>query len=193
VIDRLAAHGDPRMVKFSLSQMKHADRKAPAREARPGERTFPQTDFSYSGIKTAVLRYVEIHGMKAAIDVRRKALAEISNPKLEDYLAHCDRETLGLVASFQRAMVDDLVSKTLAAARACNAATLFVTGGVAANQELRQRFEQDAAQQGLPVYFPSRRLATDNAAMIAAAAFPKFLAMDFAAMDFSAEAGMALR
>jgi N6-L-threonylcarbamoyladenine synthase len=89
--------------------------------------------------------------------------------------------------------VSDLVMKTLAAARACNAATLFVTGGVAANNELRQRFEQYAAREGLPVYFPSRPLSTDNAAMIAAAAYPKFLAREFAAMDFSAEAGMALR
>jgi N6-L-threonylcarbamoyladenine synthase len=47
--------------------------------------------------------------------------------------------------------------------------------------------------QGLPVFFPSRALSTDNAAMIAAAAFPKFLRRDFVGMDFSAEAGMALR
>jgi N6-L-threonylcarbamoyladenine synthase len=90
-------------------------------------------------------------------------------------------------------MVEDLVGKTLAAARASGAATLFVTGGVAANNELRRRFEQSAAEAGLLVYFPSRRLSTDNAAMIAAAAYPKFLAKDFAATDFSAEAGMALR
>ena len=80
----------------------------------------------------------------------------------------------------------------LAAARHHDVATLFVTGGVAANNELRQTFEQEAAREGLPVYFPSRPLSTDNAAMIAAAAYPKFLAKDFAAMDFSAEAGMAL-
>jgi N6-L-threonylcarbamoyladenine synthase len=90
-------------------------------------------------------------------------------------------------------MVDDLIGKTLAAARACDVATLFVTGGVAANNELRRTFERQAAQDGLPVYFPSRPLSTDNAAMIAAAAFPKFLAQDFAAMDFSAEASLALR
>ena len=90
-------------------------------------------------------------------------------------------------------MVDDLVSKTLAAARQRHIGTLFVTGGVAANNELRRTFEQEAAKEGLPVYFPSRPLSTDNAAMIAAAAYPKFLAKDFAAMDFSAEAGMALK
>jgi len=64
---------------------------------------------------------------------------------------------------------------------------------VAANNQLRRRFEEEAGMQGLPVYFPSRPLSTDNAAMIAAAAYPKLLAQDFAAMDFSAEAGMVLR
>jgi len=120
-------------------------------------------------------------------------LAEVGKASLEDYLANCDEQTLDLIASFQRAMVDDLVSKTLAAARQRHVATLFVTGGVAANNELRRTFEQEAAKEGLPVYFPSRPLSTDNAAMIAAAAYPKFLAKDFAAMDFSAEAGMALK
>jgi N6-L-threonylcarbamoyladenine synthase len=90
-------------------------------------------------------------------------------------------------------MVSDLLAKTLAAAREYEVETLFVTGGVAANNELRETFEQEAAREGLPVYFPSRPLSTDNAAMIAAAAYPKFMAKDFAEMDFSAEAGMALR
>jgi len=117
----------------------------------------------------------------------------IPKPKLEDYLANCDQQTLDLVASFQRALVEDLVGKTLAAARAYDVATLFVTGGVAANNELRRTFEQSGAQDGLPVYFPSRPLSTDNAAMIAAAAYPNFLAKDFAALDFSAEASLVLR
>jgi N6-L-threonylcarbamoyladenine synthase len=140
-----------------------------------------------------MLRYVQTKNLQSAIDARRRAVAMITKPEFADYLGRSDRETLDLVASFQRAMVEDLVSKTLAAARAYDVATLFVTGGVAANQELRERFEHDAAMEGLPVYFPSRPLSTDNAAMIAAAAFPKFLVRDFAAMDFSAEAGMALK
>jgi len=111
----------------------------------------------------------------------------------EDILAHTDAETRHLVASFQRAVVEDLVGKTLDAARAYDVATLLVTGGVAANNELRQTFEGEAAEQGLQVFFPSRPLSTDNAAMIAAAAFPRFQAGDFAAMDFSAEAGLRLR
>jgi N6-L-threonylcarbamoyladenine synthase len=90
-------------------------------------------------------------------------------------------------------MVEDLIAKTLAAARFYDVATLFVTGGVAANNQLRQQFETDAAMEGVPVYFPSRPLSTDNAAMIAAAAYPKFLAGDFARLEFSAEAGMVLK
>jgi N6-L-threonylcarbamoyladenine synthase len=64
---------------------------------------------------------------------------------------------------------------------------------VAANRELRVRFTAEAAERGLPIAFPSLALSTDNAAMIAAAAFPRFLRGEFVAMDFSAEAGMALR
>jgi N6-L-threonylcarbamoyladenine synthase len=218
VIDRLSKHGDPRAVKFPPSQIKHPDRRTsstqPAQSlgtpslvarsatkggasARAGAPVPPQSrvrfDFSYSGIKTAVLRYVETHNMAAGIESRRRALASITKPKLEDYLANCDKQTLDLAASFQRAMVGDLVSKTLAAAREYDIATLFVTGGVAANAELRETFELEAAEQGLPVFFPSRPLSTDNAAMIAAAAYPKFVAQQFAPMDFSAEVGMVLR
>ncbi len=124
IIDKLSTHGDPTAVNFPPSQLKHRDRKDKSEGAAE-----PRFDFSYSGIKTAVLRYVEVHDMKASIDARRKALAAIEKPKLEDYLRHCDRKTLNLVASFQRALVGDLVTKTLAAARACSVATLFVTGG----------------------------------------------------------------
>jgi N6-L-threonylcarbamoyladenine synthase len=194
VIDRLSPHGDPNAVKFPPAQIKHRDRRGrmDGRAVDPSDDR-PRFDFSYSGIKTAMLRYVKSHDMYPVVEARRKALAGITKPKIEDYLAHCDKQTLDLVASFQRAMVEDLVGKTLAASVAYNGATLLVTGGVAANQELRQTFEREGARQGLPVFFPSRPLSTDNAAMIAAAAYPKFLAKDFAPMDFSAEAAMQLR
>jgi tRNA N6-adenosine threonylcarbamoyltransferase len=208
VIDRLSKHGDPRAVKFGASQIKHPDRRTALhsvknvrkgtgakdrRPTTPSSEARARFDFSYSGIKTAVLRYVETHGMTGSIEARRRVLARLAKPKLEDYLANCDQQTLDLVASFQKAMVEDLVDKTLAAAREYDVATLFVTGGVAANNQLRETFEREAAEEGVPVYFPSRSLSTDNAAMIAAAAYPKFLARQFAPMDFSAEAGMALK
>jgi len=200
IIDRLSAYGDPHAVKFQTSQIKHADRrdrKLGDHAQLPADENGPQFDFSYSGIKTAVLRYVETQHLKLAIEARRLALAGQllpgkGKPAVEDVLGFCDRQTLNLVASFQRSMVNDLVTKTLAAARAYDVQTLFVSGGVAANRELRATFEREAGMQGVPVFFPARALSTDNAAMIAAAAFPKFLRQEFVSMDFSAEAGMAL-
>jgi N6-L-threonylcarbamoyladenine synthase len=189
VIDRLASLGNPQAVKFGPSQIKHRDR----RDHGQPEDDRPHFDFSYSGIKTAVLRYVELNNLRDAIESCRKALVKIEKPTLDDYKRLCDQPTLDLVASFQRAVVDDLVSKTLTAASASDVATLLVTGGVAANSELRETFEREAAEAGITVYFPSRPLSTDNAAMIAAAAYPKFLANDFAPMNISAEAGMVLR
>jgi len=188
MVDRLARHGDPKAVKFPGSQIKGKDRAV--REGRAAQTEF---DFSFSGIKTAVLRYVETHHMQGSISERQRKLATLENRKFEDVLAACDRETLDLVASFQRRVVLDLLEKTLDAARACEVRTLFITGGVAANSELRETFEREAAQQGLPVYFPSRPLSTDNAAMIAAAAYPKWLAKEFAPADLSAEAALQLR
>ena len=189
VIDRLSKLGDPHAVKFSTPQIKHADR----RDAGTNGDHRPKFDFSYSGIKTAVLRYVELNNIRDAIEVRRKELLNIPKPTVEDWQRLCDRQTIDLVASFQRAVVRDLVTKTLAAAAEYNIATLLVTGGVAANSELRETFESAGAEAGLKVHFPSRPLSTDNAAMIAAAAYPKFLSKDFAGMDVSAEAGMVLR
>ncbi len=90
-------------------------------------------------------------------------------------------------------MVNDLISKTLTAARELDVSTLLVTGGVAANSELRSSFEREANAEGLPVYFPSRKLSTDNAAMIAAAAYPRFLAGEFADPELSADAALRLR
>jgi N6-L-threonylcarbamoyladenine synthase len=186
IIDALARHGDPHAVRFMTSQIKHGNRGVPKDKQTAH-------DFSFSGIKTAVLRYVELEKMRTGIAERQKALAGVGHPKPEDVLRLCDKKTLNLAASFQRTVVNDLVAKTLDAAREREARTLFVAGGVAANSELRQRFELEAAQEGLPVYFPSRKLSTDNAAMIAAAAFPKYLAREFAAPEFSAEASLALQ
>jgi N6-L-threonylcarbamoyladenine synthase len=189
MIDFLAKHGDPRAVKFPFAQIKHRDRNPQNRHPEEDRRI----DFSYSGIKTAVLRYVETHGMRPSIEKRHDALSQLKESTGEDVLAVCDRQTLDLVASFQHAVVSDLISKTLLAAREYEAATLLVTGGVAANSELRSSFEEKAAKQGLPVYFPSRKLSTDNAAMIAAAAYPRFLAGEFAELELSVDPALKLR
>jgi N6-L-threonylcarbamoyladenine synthase len=189
MIDFLAPQGNATAVPFPFAQIKHRDRNPENRHAPDVQRV----DFSYSGIKTAVLRYVELHGMRETIARRREALRAPDSPTPADYLALCDKQTLDLVASFQRAVVNDLVSKTLYAAQEFSASTLLVTGGVAANSQLRTRFEEQAGQEGLQVYFPSRKLSTDNAAMIAAAAYPRFLAGEFAEPELSAEAALRLR
>jgi N6-L-threonylcarbamoyladenine synthase len=185
VIDALAGHGNPHAVKFIPAQIKHRNRGSSADDQTPH-------DFSFSGIKTAVLRYVQLEKMNDSIEARRLSLASAAKPGVQELLSLCDQKTLDLVASFQRAVVEDLVAKTLAAARDRDVQTLFVTGGVAANSELRRSFELQAAGEGLSVFFPSRKLSTDNAAMIAAAAYPKFVAGDFAGEEFSAEASLAL-
>ena len=106
----------------------------------------------------------------------------MENPGWQDALVLCDKQTLDLIASFQHAVVGDLLRKTFAAAEAVGAASVLVTGGVAANRELRVRFTAEAAERGLPVAFPTLALSTDNAAMIAAAAWPRFLAGEFAGL-----------
>jgi N6-L-threonylcarbamoyladenine synthase len=189
MIDFLAPHGNANAVQFPFAQIKHRDRNPENRHPADVQRI----DFSYSGIKTAVLRYVELHGMRETIAARREALRHIAGPNREDYLQLCDKQTLDLVASFQRAVVNDLVSKTLYAAREFNASTLLVTGGVAANSMLRTRFEEQSRQDGLQAYFPSPKLSTDNAAMIAAAAYPRYLTGEFAEAELSAEAALRLR
>ncbi|MFZ0793623.1 MAG: tRNA (adenosine(37)-N6)-threonylcarbamoyltransferase complex transferase subunit TsaD [Candidatus Korobacteraceae bacterium] len=189
LIDVLSRHGNPRAVKFPFAQIKHPDRNPQNRHSKDERRV----DFSYSGIKTAVLRYVETHDLRSGIAQRHRALAQLTSPSRDDVLAACDSATLDLVASFQQAMVNDLVSKTLSAAREHNVATVLVTGGVAANSELRTAFQIAGAAEGLAVHFPSRKLSTDNAAMIAAAAYPRFIAREFADSELSADAGLKLR
>jgi tRNA A37 threonylcarbamoyltransferase TsaD len=107
-------------------------------------------------------------------------------------LALCPQQTLDLIASFQHAVVGDLMKKTFAAAESLGARRILVTGGVAANRELRARFTAEATRRGIRVSFPTLALSTDNAAMIAAAAWPRFQATDFADPALSADPSLAL-
>jgi N6-L-threonylcarbamoyladenine synthase len=185
IIEKLAVHGNPRAIPLPLSQIK-------VRQKEGESSSSPTHDFSFSGIKTAVLRFVEKHAMKDSIETRRRAIEAIPNPAPEDFLAHLDPLTLDLIASFQEAVVQDLVRKTMRAAEELEVQSLIVTGGVASNGRLRVEFEQRTTQEGLRVLFPSRSLSTDNAAMIAAAAYPKLLQQQFADSRFSAEASLRL-
>jgi N6-L-threonylcarbamoyladenine synthase len=201
-IDALAQHGNPHAVPFAFSQIKtklHLAGKPPrtkAAKTAPIANLDPHFLFSFSGIKTAVLRYVELHNLRPEAESRREALFTgpdaPAHPTVEDALATCDPQTLDLIASFQHAVVGDLMKKTFAAAESIGVRRILITGGVAANHELRQRFTAEGAARGVRVSFPTLALSTDNAAMVAAAAWPRFLAGEFAPDDLSADPSLAL-
>src|SRR6266702_4169297 len=199
-IDSLSRFGNPHAVPFAFSQIKtklHLAGKAPrtkAAKTAPIANLDPHFLFSFSGIKTAVLRYVELHGLREEATSRVPQMLALPGPPKtkEEALALCPQPTLDLIASFQNAVVGDLMKKTFAAAESLGAARILITGGVAANRELRTRFTAEAARRGVSVAFPTHALSTDNAAMIAAAAWPRFLAGEFAASDLSADPSLAL-
>jgi N6-L-threonylcarbamoyladenine synthase len=199
-IDALARFGDPHAVPFAFAQIKakaHLGGKPPRTKAAataPIAALDPRFLFSFSGIKTAVLRHVELNNLREGVQARiAKVLTEPRPPQTKEAaLALCPQPVLDLIASFQRAVVGDLLKKTFAAAESVDAARILVTGGVAANRELRERFSAEAARLGLQVAFPTLALSTDNAAMIAAAAWPRYLAGEFAPADLTAEPSLAL-
>jgi N6-L-threonylcarbamoyladenine synthase len=182
-IDALAPFGNPRAVPFTFGQIKpRAPREGVTNKKAPADTEGLRFDFSFSGIKTAVLRYVETHHMRESIEARRATLSADTSltPKSEAVASLCDQQTLDLIASFQYAVVGNLQRQTFAAAEAFGARSIVVSGGVAANTELRRRLQAEADRRNLPIAFPSLALSTDNAAMIAAAAWSKFVAGDFA-------------
>jgi N6-L-threonylcarbamoyladenine synthase len=88
--------------------------------------------------------------------------------------------------------VDDLVGRTLAAAESTRARSVLISGGVAANSWLRKRFEEEAPRRGVEVFFPSRLLSTDNAAMIAGAAYAKLRLGELSDAQLNADASLQL-
>ncbi|HMK92585.1 MAG TPA: tRNA (adenosine(37)-N6)-threonylcarbamoyltransferase complex transferase subunit TsaD [Thermoleophilia bacterium] len=143
-LDLLAARGDPAAVRFP--------------------RSLPRgLDFSFSGLKTALLYYLREHPDEAATEARRASVA----------------------ASYQDAIVDQLVSKTLRCAEEQGLRRVAVGGGVAANSRLRRRLRDACDERGLQAYLPPLELCTDNAAMVGLAArfiepvaWPDYLALD---------------
>lgn len=188
-MDALAAHGDPKAVPFSFAQIKAkaTGNTAPklARETSSDDERF---DLSFSGIKTAVRRYVEVHGMAGRVAEREKLLRDngllTTKPgnaeTLALALAFVDDQTRNLIASFQASVTAYLTRTLFAAAARYGAQGVLVSGGVAANSELRRRMTAEAERRKLPIAFPAISLSTDNAAMIAAAAWPKFVHKQFA-------------
>jgi N6-L-threonylcarbamoyladenine synthase len=175
IIDALSHFGDPSAVEFGRIKMK----------GNP-------LDFSFSGVKTAALYRVRGTELAREAEERRvwRKMVERAGP--DEIRAHCSPATLDLVASFQSAVVEDLVARTLAAADACRVDTVFVSGGVACNSLLRERFGQTTRRQAVHAFFPSPALSTDNAAMIAAAGYWKLLAGERAGISLTAHASFPL-
>ena len=177
ILDRLAAaaHDAPAPVKFG-----------------PTKTRGNALDFSFSGLKTAVLYHLREHPeYDDEIAKREQAMAQ-GHRTFDELLPLCSPATLGLVREFQNAVVRDLVERTLAAAEESGVGSILVSGGVAANARLRATLLGRARERGQKVYFPSRELSTDNAAMIAAAAYPKYLRRSFADTSLNAVASMPL-
>jgi N6-L-threonylcarbamoyladenine synthase len=181
VIDTLAREGRDDRYSFPVTRLTHADRNAPR---ATGSDLLPadvarRTDFSFSGLKTAVMRLVK----------ERTALAA---PAADAALALPREDVADICASFQRVVVDALLERTFEAARWLGARSVGISGGVSANSQLRAEAEARGARAGLPVFVPPISLSTDNAAMIGAAALRAYRARGAGALDFNAEASLAL-
>jgi N6-L-threonylcarbamoyladenine synthase len=177
VLDRLAAvsNGAAAPVKFGPTKMKGNS-----------------LDFSFSGLKTAVLYHVREHPeYSAEIRAREEALKR-GERKYDQLLPLCSTQTLALVREFQNAVVRDLVERTMRAAEELAVESVLVSGGVAANSQLRTTFEERSKSTGVDVFFPSRALSTDNAAMIAAAAYSRFRAGIFGDARLNADPSLVL-
>jgi N6-L-threonylcarbamoyladenine synthase len=173
LLDGLAPYGDPRAVRFTPAKMKGNT-----------------LDFSFSGLKTAVLRWTEAREMTAELEARRALMRRNPRPSIEEWLEVTPQATRDLAASFQRTVIDELLRRVTAVAGEMDARALIVSGGVAANQGLRRAAAE--AELPFPVLFPTPGLSTDNAAMIAAAAFVKYERGEFAGLDLAASAGLTL-
>jgi N6-L-threonylcarbamoyladenine synthase len=147
-------------------------------------------DFSFSGLKTAVLRWVESHDLAVETATRRDLLRAHPRPSLDQWLAVTPQTTRDLLASFQRTVIEELLRRATTSAGSIGARTLIVSGGVACNSGLRAAARE--ARLPYPALFPSIGLSTDNAAMIAAAAFPRLARAQFDDLSLPARANLTL-
>ena len=164
IVDKRARDGDDEAIALPLARMTHADRNDPTVKG--------DLDFSFSGLKTAVLRHVRERtgGGRTLTD------SDINN----------------IAASFQRVVVNALLDRVFEAADRFGAQGVGIAGGVSANSRLRKDFADRAARFGLPAYVPALSLSTDNAAMIAAAGLRNFHAGKRAGMDLNADPSLEL-
>jgi len=138
-------------------------------------------------LKTAVLRWTEANAIDDEIAVRR-AVGDAAT--VEDWLAVTPAKTLDLIASFQQTVIDELLSRIEKLTEEHAVESVIITGGVACNTGLRRAAA--TSRIGVPVYFPTPGLSTDNAAMIGAAAYRKLVRGELAGMDLRPKASLAL-
>ena len=184
-VDRLAREGDDQAIDLPRTRLTHADRNPPPSDLAspfpPGLKHI--AEFSFSGLKTAVVRYLRERGVAVATGLAVPSDAGPLSPK----------EVADVCASFQRVVVEALVERTFAAAEWLGARSIGIAGGVSANSRLRHDALARGEREGLPVFVPSIKLSTDNAAMIAAAALRKLERGETSPLDFNAQASLAIK
>ncbi|MGE0863123.1 MAG: tRNA (adenosine(37)-N6)-threonylcarbamoyltransferase complex transferase subunit TsaD [Vicinamibacterales bacterium] len=166
ILDRLARDGNETAISLPGTRLTNPDRNAPERDGR--------FDFSFSGLKTAVLRHVRQR--QAALGTEQLPASEIAD----------------LAASFQYRVVDTLIDRAFAAAHWHGARSIGIAGGVSANSRLRREAQAKGERSEIPVYIPGLALSTDNAAMIAAAGIRLLDAGRLAPADLNASASLPL-
>ena len=184
-IDRRAQSGRDDAVALPRPRFTHADRNQPPADLATGlvpRSRRPIAEFSFSGLKTAVVRYLEGRGVAVATG--------LTVPTDAGPLS--DREVDDLCASFQRVVVESLVEQTFEAARQLGAKSVGIAGGVSANSRLRADAVARGERDGVPVFIPRIALSTDNAAMIAAAGLRKLERGETSGLDFNAEASLTI-
>ncbi len=169
VIDKLAEDGNPEAIDFPRPYLPES------------------LDFSFSGLKTSVLHY-----LRTAVSSQRSAVSGEIRIEADSYKLRADSAIKDIAASFQACIVDVLVKKTEWAVRKEGIRRVTLSGGVAANSELRRKIREMGGKNGIEIFIPSVSLCTDNAAMIAAAGYHHLIAGDFAGMDLNPKAYLPL-
>ena len=182
IIDRRAREGRDDAVALPMPRFTHPDRHPLPDDAREDGSRTPLAEFSFSGLKTAVIRHLEQRGVKSAEGLT----VPIDAGPLTD------QDVADLCASFQRVVVTTLVDRTFEWARRLGARAVGIAGGVSANSRLRHDAVHRGSRESVPVFVPSLALSTDNAAMIAAAGLRRLERGKVSQLDFNAEATLAI-
>ncbi|ODS56235.1 MAG: tRNA (adenosine(37)-N6)-threonylcarbamoyltransferase complex transferase subunit TsaD [Acidobacteria bacterium SCN 69-37] len=168
-IDRVARDGNDGAVDLPRPRFTHADRHPLPVDVRGSDGAPPVADFSFSGLKSAVVRLVQQRGGAEALT--RTAVADIA-------------------ATFQRVVVETLLDRTFEVAHTLGARSIGIAGGVSANSRLRHDATARGQREGVPVFVPPLALSTDNAAMIAAAGLRRLERGESSGLGFNAHASL---